>query len=263
MLTFDADTIIGESLRTTGSFQEFKIGEVSQFLAKAYNFRPEIFIDIGANIGTHLVFALKEAGFREGFGVEPDTNNYRLLVCNVLLNGLEGRTSLFNIALSDDVGWAELELANGNFGDHRIRSTIGEYALSFGESERRSYKVPRTHAGRWITDVGPDLNCTLTWVDTQGHEGNIFRCFLGAQSYAPPRYLVAEFWPYGLERSGGKNSYLQYLERCDAVYDINKENWAQSSPASIDSLTAMYERMLAETTAVHYPHTDLLCICGS
>lgn len=260
MLTYDADMIIGQSLRTSGTFQESKIAEVSQFLAKKYNFQPKTFIDIGANIGTHLVYALKEAGYQEGFGAEPDVNNYRLLVCNVLLNGLEGRTSLFNLALSDEAGLAELELSTENFGDHRIRSAVDKHAVTFGENERKSYQVPKVHAGRWLDDVAHDPKNTLIWVDTQGHEGHVFRCFLGDQAHAAPQYMVAEFWPYGLERSGGKNSYLQYLAQCDAVYDINAENWAQSSPVSIASLTARYDQMLAETTAVHYPHTDLLCI---
>ena len=262
MLTFDADRIIGQSLRTSGSFQESKISEVSQFLAKKHGFRSETFIDIGANIGTHLLFALKEAGYQQGFGIEPDVNNYRLLVCNVLLNGLEGRTSLFNLALSDDDGWAELELSTENFGDHRIRSISGEHTLSFGENERKSYRVPKTLADRWLANIACNPHRTLIWVDTQGHEGHIFRCFLGVQAYAAPKYMVAEFWPYGLERAGGKHSYLQYLAQCDAVYDINLENWSQSSPVSIDSLAARYNQMLAETTAVHYPHTDLLCICA-
>jgi len=261
MLTFDADSVIGQSLRTSGTFQESKIAEVSQFLAKKHNFRPETFFDIGANIGTHLVYALKEARYLEGFGVEPDVNNYRLLVCNVLLNGLEGRTSLFNLALSDDAGWAELELSTENFGDHRIRSAVDKHAVTFGENGRKTYQVPMMHAGRWIDDVARDPKGTLIWVDTQGHEGHVFRCFLGDQAYVAPQYMVAEFWPYGLERSGGKNAYLEYLAQCDAVYDINAENWAQSSPVSVDSLTARYDKMLAETTAVHYPHTDLLCIC--
>ena len=260
MLTYDADMVIGQSLRTSGTFQESKISDVSQFLSKKHNFRPETFIDIGANIGTHLVYALKEAGYQVGVGAEPDVNNYRLLVCNVLLNGLEGRTSLFNLALSDEAGWAELELSTENFGDHRIRNAVDKHAVTFGENERKSYQVPKTHAGRWLDDVACDPQSTLIWVDTQGHEGHVFRCFLGDQAHATPQYMVAEFWPYGLERSGGKNSYLEYLAQCDAVYDINLENWAQSSPVSIDSLAVRYDQMLAETTAVHYPHTDLLCI---
>ena len=262
MLTYDADMVIGQSLRTSGTFQESKIAEVGQFLASKYNFQSETFIDIGANIGTHIVYALKEAGYHEGFGAEPDINNYRLLVCNVLLNGLEGRTSLFNLALSDEAGWAELELSTENFGDHRIRSAVNEHTVTFGENERKSYQVPKTHAGRWLDDVARDPKRTLIWIDTQGHEGHVFRCFLGDQAHAAPKYMVAEFWPYGLERSGGKNSYLQYLAQCDAVYDINLENWAQSSPVSIGSLAARYDQMLAETTAVHHPHTDLLCISG-
>ena len=263
MLTFGADQIIGHSLRTTGTFQEAKIREVSQFLVRKCAFQPKTFVDIGANIGTHLVFALKEAGYQEGFGIEPDVNNYRLLVCNVLLNRLEGRTSLFNLAFSDEDGWAELELSTENFGDHRIRNTGGECAVSFGEGERKSYRVPKTHAGRWLVDAVRNPRSTLVWIDTQGHEGHVFRCFLGEQPCVPPPYLVAEFWPYGLERAGGKKSYLAFLAQCVAVYDINAENWEEASPVPIDLLSAMYDQMLVDTTATHYPHTDLLCISGN
>ena len=263
MLTFGADKIIGHSLRTTGAFQEAKIREVSQFLVRKYAFQPETFVDIGANIGTHLVFALNAAGYQEGFGIEPDVNNYRLLVCNVLLNGLEGRTSLFNLAFSDEDGWAELELSTENFGDHRIRNSGGECAVSFGEDERKSYRVPKTHAGRWLTNAMLNPRSTLVWIDTQGHEGHVFRCFLGEQPCVPPPYLVAEFWPYGLERAGGKKSYLAFLAQCVAVYDINAENWEEASPVPIDLLSAMYDQMLVDTTATHYPHTDLLCISGN
>ena len=150
MLTFEADTVIGHSLRTTGTFQEAKIQEVSQFLVRKYAFQPETFVDIGANIGTHLVFALKEAGYQEGFGIEPDVNNFRLLLCNVLLNGLEGRTSLFNLALSDDIGWAELELSTENFGDHRIRKHWWRACgLIWG---RRAKVIPRAQDTRRALD---------------------------------------------------------------------------------------------------------------
>ena len=263
MLNYDSDRVIGELLRKSGSFQETKILEVCDFLTRQHDFQSETFVDIGANIGTHLVFALKEAGFQSGFGIEPDSNNYRLLVCNVLLNGLEARVSLFNLALSDEAGWAELELSPENYGDHRIRSKDTEHVVSFGESERIVCAVPKSHAGEWLAKALPDPSHSLIWIDTQGHEGHIFRCFLGASHCSPPRFVVSEFWPYGLERVGGKDSYLQYLAECDAVYDINVENWSQMPPVTADSFRVQYEKMLAETTAVHYPHTDLLCIRGS
>lgn len=262
MLTFSSDKVIGHSLRTSGNFQESKIHEVCNFLILRHDFQPETFVDLGANIGTHLVFALKEAGFQRGFGIEPDLNNYRLLACNVLLNGLEACVSLFNLALSDEAGWAQLELSPENYGDHRIRSKDTEHAVSFDESERIVYAVPKLHAGDWLTNAIPNPNRSLFWIDTQGHEGHIFRCFLGDTSFPPPRFVVSEFWPYGLERSGGKDSYFQYLAECDAVYDINVENWSQMPPVAADSFRALYEKMLAETTAVHYPHTDLLCVRG-
>jgi FkbM family methyltransferase len=260
MLTFSSDMIIGQSLRTQGNFQERKIAEVTEFLASTLGVQTETFIDIGANIGTHLVFALKEGGFLRGIAIEPDANNYRLLVCNLLLNNLESRVSVANLALSDSDGWAELELSPDNFGDHRIRSAESGAQLSFGESSRETYKVPKRHAGDWFQGIAYERNKTLIWIDTQGHEGNIFHSFAGKPAAAQPKHLVAEFWPYGLARSGGRQAYLDYLARCDAVYDINAPMWQTSPPVAVAQLLVMYDTMLAATTADHYPHTDLLCV---
>jgi FkbM family methyltransferase len=259
MLTHRADLIIGESLRAHGHFQEEKISAVSDFLSTSHNFKHETFVDVGANIGTHLIFALLSGGFAKGVGVEPDRQNFRLLSCNLLLNGLENRTSLHHVELSDSSGWASLELSTDNFGDHRIRcETTSPH--SFNEHQRESYAVPKVHAGEWLLQSGLDPESTLFWLDTQGHEGHIFRSMPLAGAICSPKFVVTEFWPYGLERAGGKPYYFDYLKQCVAIYDINKPNWQHDGRVTPDMLGTLYDTMLAETSITHYPHTDLLCV---
>ena len=86
MLTLRSDMIIGESLRTVGTFQEEKIREVSAYLSATHQFQTKTFVDVGANIGTHLIFALRGGGYQHAVGIEPDLTNFCLLRCNVLLN---------------------------------------------------------------------------------------------------------------------------------------------------------------------------------
>ncbi len=258
MLVFNADEVIGHSIRVQGGFQEAKIDEVVAFLAREHAFVPEVFVDVGANIGTHLLHALKTSGFKRAVGVEPDLKNFNLLLCNVLLNNVAAQTQLFNFALSSEVGSAELELSTTNYGDHRIRNRERAHPVSFGEEGRVSYAVPTETLAAVLKSCNVSPTGSLLWMDTQGHEGQILQT-LNTSGDARGLSLVMEFWPYGLERSGGREGYFEFLARCQAVYDINAANWA-SNPVQIARLYETYDAMLAATTATHYPHTDLLCI---
>ncbi|MCK9448477.1 MAG: FkbM family methyltransferase [Bacteroidales bacterium] len=58
-----------------------------------------IFIDIGANIGTYTIM-LAGKGMRT-YAFEPVYENYKALKINVMLNNLEDKTTLFNVGLSN------------------------------------------------------------------------------------------------------------------------------------------------------------------
>ena len=260
MLIMEADQVIGASLREVGTFQEKKIAEVVAFLQHRYEFKPEIFVDIGANIGTHLISSLKDGLFRAGVGVEADPINYALLTRNVVLNGLLDRIQLVNRAISDRCGAVTMELCKNNFGDHRVRSQDNAEGISFGEDEREIYSTMSDTMDELFPEQKIQISSnTLVWIDTQGHEGQVLA---GAQKifFKEKPFVVLEFWPYGLERSGGKNYLFDFLKKCRAIYDINTENWQQSLGVSCQWLESLYETMLMATRADHYPHTDLLII---
>ncbi len=261
MLVFSADQVIGSAMRTQGSFQEAKIDEVVGFLNEQYGFSPETFVDIGANIGTHLIYALKKGGFSRAVGIEPDHANFMLLLCNVILNGAASQSNLLNVALSSLQGVAELELSPTNYGDHRIRNNSQTHNVSFGENARQTSAVFTHTLNSIIVNNEIKSHNTLVWIDTQGHEGQILQSFnralLGVDENC---FMVMEFWPYGLERSGGMQSYFDFLNNCEKIYDVNASGWQAKQSVSVDDLRRTYADMLSETTAEHYPHTDLLCV---
>jgi FkbM family methyltransferase len=259
MLTFAADEVIGHSIRVQGQFQEAKIDEVVAFLRRERGFSPEVFVDIGANIGTHLLHALKKTGFARAIGVEPDRRNFSLLLCNVVMNGMAARTELLNVAVSSACGRAELELSPDNFGDHRIRVPVAPDVLSLGEEQRETYEVATETLPAILDYCQVPYENSLMWMDTQGHEGHILASLTHPAKFARTGAALIEFWPYGLERAGGRKPYFEFLARCSAVYDINSAGWG-SKAESISALAAAYDRMLADTRANYYPHTDLLCI---
>lgn len=259
LLVFEADQVIGRSIATRGRFAEDKVSEVFAALAAHHGMQLRVFVDIGANIGTHLLYALDAGLADHAVGIEADPNNFALLKANVGLRGHAGRTRLFQCALSQQRGVVELELCPSNYGDHRVRVAGLPHEPDLGESTREVCSVAAVTADELFRLEGVNLHRALVWMDTQGHEGHILeggQASLGLEAPA----VVLEFWPYGLNRAGGKTKYFEFLERAGAIYDINRADWPTTGRVGVAELMALYDCMLAETRLDHYPHTDLLCV---
>jgi FkbM family methyltransferase len=258
ILVFASDSVIGRSVATRGHFGEAKIDEVVSALLR-HDLRPRRFIDIGANIGTHILYALGSGQFRQAIAIEADPDNFLLLRANVALRGLGERATLIHCALSSAIGVAELELCPSNFGDHRVRVPSIVHARDLGETMRQTRRVPADTADNLLNASPSVWRETLVWMDTQGHEGHILG---GAReslcAWAPA--VVMEFWPYGLQRAGGKQAYFEFLAGATTIYDVNRPAWITQGQVSVPELLETYERMLQETRADYHPHTDLLCI---
>ena len=69
----------------------------------------DVFIDVGAHIGTTTVFALRHLHFREAVAIEPSLANMMLLRLNVVANGLEGAVRYVHGAVSNETSTAALE----------------------------------------------------------------------------------------------------------------------------------------------------------
>lgn len=261
MHIFAADSVIGAALKTRGNFCAGKIDEVLGFLQTSYALVPDFFVDVGANIGTHLLHALKSCGIPQGVAFEPDPHNFSLLAHNLAANNLQGKARLFRLALSSRSGASTFELCDSNYGDHRVRVAGVESGPDLGESQRRVISVLTDTGDQFFAENGLTLTAkTLMWVDTQGHEGHVFQGMRSLLSAPSKPFIVCEFWPYGLERAEGKELMFNFLNRCAVMYDINQPDWQHNPLAGILPLQQMYRTMLANTRAGHYPHTDLLCI---
>lgn len=269
MLVYSDDAVIGRSLRQRGAFTEVAIASVVRFLRREFDFQPRLFVDIGANIGTHLLRAVRDGTFTEGVGVEMDAANFRLLTCNVVLNDRQRQVRLYNVAVSDRVGTVTMEQSTDNYGDHRVRPAgdggIGSKVVRvdrggevFAEHLRQTRQVETLTLDTLEATGG--FTCdrqTLIWIDTQGHEGHVLDGGQGIFDREDRPFVVVEFWPYGLERSGGRTRLFQFLERCRGVYDMSATGWQSGGPVSLADVERLYDSMLLESSA---PHTDLLCV---
>jgi FkbM family methyltransferase len=73
----------------------------------------DVFFDIGANVGMYSVYASVMTGCRT-YGFEPEALNFAELNKNIFINKLHGRTTAYNLAISDEMRVGELYL--GAFG---------------------------------------------------------------------------------------------------------------------------------------------------
>lgn len=266
MLVREHDRVIGQHLRAHGHWEELQVHEVVRFLRRHHAFVSDTFVDIGANIGTGLLCALRRGMFRTGVGVEMDPANFRLLQANAALN-LEGvQPLLLNVALGDASGEAVMELSPDNLGDHRVRrETDVPPAGVFGEESRRLVRVPMTTLDRIEQDHGLRFDrSTLLWIDTQGYEGHVLAGATGIMSRPADRrpMVVCELWPYGIERAGGKDRLFEFLAGCTSIYNIRAPRWCTAPPAPLgmSEVNALYDRLLSDRQYGEPLFADLLCV---
>ena len=152
------------------------------------------FLDLGANIGTTTVAALRRHGFPRAVAFEPEPRNVELLAHNLLLNSVRDRVQVHACAASAAAGFAKLTTAPENAGDNRVvLGAGGPVALVALDA---------------VLDPGDGY---VLWADVQGHEGHVL---LGAEallSRGTP--AVMEFWPAQLRLAGGLDTFVDAVRR--------------------------------------------------
>lgn len=94
----------------------------------------DTFVDVGANVGNHALYALKVLGAERVIAFEPQPEALRLLRINALLNRCDDALTIHPIGLSDDAGRAEVATVHNNLGASRLSaSQTGSVALARGD----------------------------------------------------------------------------------------------------------------------------------
>lgn len=218
---------------------EFEKFEKVHSLLENKGFKLGTLIDIGANIGTICIAAVKRGYALRAIAIEPEPKNYRALICNIYLNDLADKIIPFNLALGEmrDMSLT-LELSTDNSGDHRIRVT-SERGVS-AEEQRQTIIVKSDTFDSVIPEV--DKNSSLVWMDTQGYEGTILQ---GAQNALKVRVpMVLEFWPYGMKRTSSYPALREAILGYSHYYDLSDQemNPIVMSESALDHLHQTLEK---------------------
>jgi FkbM family methyltransferase len=258
-LVSTSDRTIGRGAFVAGEYQLSLMQAALALVADVIGSNPvagRSFLDIGANIGTSTVSALLRFGARDAVAIEPDRENWRLLRCNLLLNGLDDRCRTFNLALSNTNASLTLERSATNSGDHRIR-VPGQVPIQdlLDEKGRAVEEVQAIRFDDLVRTEAISLDeIGLAWIDTQGHEAQVLE---GAPSLlASGIPVVTEFWPYGLRRAGGLGQFCEIVaDTYDTVIDVREyERTGRIVRLSADKLDSLTERYLERS------HTDLVLV---
>jgi FkbM family methyltransferase len=120
-----------------------------------------VFVDVGANIGTTTVRALRRHGFASGVALEPSPDNFRLLRLNLTANGLESVVQALPVAAGDRPGTVTLDVANANHGAHRVAAQVSTDGVTV-ESV--------TLDGLVESGIVDPSQAGLLWIDAPGSE---------------------------------------------------------------------------------------------
>jgi FkbM family methyltransferase len=241
-----------------GSYEGEIMAEAIALVERATHSRPLLrgrtFIDVGANIGTSSIPAVKKFGASEVIAFEPDAETYKLLRCNVIANDLEDRVRTIRTGLSNSSGAGILEHSETSWADHRIRIGDGAVGGVFNEANRATVEVPLARLDDVVRDLPIDLDRVgLLWMDVQGHEAHVLA---GASNLlARDIPVVMEYWPYALRRADGLSMLNQivadnYTRVVDVRASMSYTSIVEVPAAKLSELEAIYGEDLAYTDLI-------------
>jgi FkbM family methyltransferase len=181
--------------------------EVSLFLMHALK-RGDCFLDIGAHIGYFSLLASMVVG-TEGkvFAFEPEDKNYRQLIKNACLNGLENIES-FNCALGAENGECDLFINLDNDGGHALWDVCEHPLHGKSRANKTRQKVKMKTIDSIFQNI--DLGCrTIIKIDTEGSE---YDTIVGGvdtiRRYKIP-YIICEINRSSLKKMGSTEKKLR------------------------------------------------------
>lgn len=150
-----------------------------------------IFVDVGAHCGTWTLTLASRCSAVHAF--EPQRQTYSLLRGGVMLNGVDHKVRTHQVALSDDIGDAELRIvsADGGGSSLRKRRIPGD-----DTNEGRAQRGERCRRNKLDHFLGNETHIDLIKIDTEGTEESVIRGAIRTikSSNHPP--IIFEAWSY-------------------------------------------------------------------
>lgn len=226
------DKVLSKFLYINGSYDFSKFETAIKICYPDSSLNPiDLLVNIGANIGSICIPAVKRNYANKSIAVEPDPKNYRNLVSNIYINNLQDKISHYCNAISNEnEKELELELSEYNFADHRI--SVSNTEGIFSESKRGKIKVMSKTLNSFIDFFDKKRN--LIYMDVQGYEGIVLQ---GSSKIVEKKIpIVLEVWPYGLNRANSFQILIDIIKKYSYFYVLSEKNPKRRSTNEIEKI---------------------------
>ena len=161
-----SDGLIAVGLAKHGAWQREDLNHAFDKLAELGLLRHGWFIDVGANIGTHVVYAALRAEIEKVLAIEPEPLNFSFIERNVRINDLEDAVTALQVAASAAPDVLHLEVNGALQGRHIVRPAANS----------KTIEVPALPLDQIIAEhrIAP-TDIALVWIDVESHEHSVFR----------------------------------------------------------------------------------------
>jgi FkbM family methyltransferase len=160
------DRGVGQGLLKHGAWQRDDFETALRLIIKHYGRVSGAFIDVGANIGTHSVYAALTGHFDRVIAIEPEPRNASMMRDNFSLNELSVPYDIVRKAVGNRTGITCLNLNPGDTGMHSVVDAPGDQTID----------VELDTLPNILNGLGARPNQTgFIWMDVEGYEFNVFR----------------------------------------------------------------------------------------
>ena len=165
------DTIFGRftraSKRRLDLAYDYEAAEIGALGDVAAIVEPELFLDIGANIGVYAIRMLGVPSIREVVAFEPSRDSFAELERNIALQDTD-RVRAFREALSDRDGVAQFAVYGALAGNNALCETT----VTRASKAQEVVEVPTTTLDARIPATGVRFLCKI---DVEGHERSVLK----------------------------------------------------------------------------------------
>jgi FkbM family methyltransferase len=191
--TLTRDTGVGQGLLKHGAWQRDDFDTALRLILDRNGRMGKAFVDVGANIGTHSIYAALSGYFDRVIAIEPEPRNAAILRDNFSLNDIPIHLDIVQKAVGGGTGPIYLSLHETDSGMHSVTTERGdrsiEVALDTLPNILDQLRVPPE-------DIG------FLWMDAEGHEFDVFKATDALFSRRVPI-----FFEYGKHTIGDQHAY--------------------------------------------------------
>lgn len=196
-----SDKVIGREIFLHDQFDFDKLKLAIAILSREGLAVPQHLIDVGANIGSIVVPAVRRGYFQSATAIEPHPENLKLLRANLALNNLCDAVNVLGVAVGDESGITlRLSESKHNSGNH----SIGGDGLEVKSICLNELDIP--------------LKDSLLWMDIEGYEGHALagasKLICGGMPF------VSEFNIEFIKNMGGLEYFYKAVEN-KRIFELN------------------------------------------